>query len=84
MNNEPLDKHSAVTFGANVRRRRLALGLSLERFAELVGLTPNYLGTVECGRRDPSLSSIVTIAKGLDIEPGELFRPIADPSPQAN
>ena len=62
-----------LAFGREVRRRRGALGLTLEQLAERSGLTPNYIGTVENGLRDPSLSTVLALAKGLGISPGELL-----------
>jgi transcriptional regulator with XRE-family HTH domain len=61
-----------MSFGREVRRRRKALGLTLEQLAEKSGLSPHYLSTVETDGRDPSLSTIVGIAKGLGCPPGEL------------
>lgn len=49
------------------------LGLTLEQLAERSSLTPNYIGTVENGRRDPSLSTVLALAKGLAVSPGELL-----------
>jgi transcriptional regulator with XRE-family HTH domain len=70
-----------LTFGREVRRRRGALGLTLEQLAERSGLTPNYIGTVENGRRDPSLSTVLALAKGLSLAPGELLGGVGDLSP---
>jgi transcriptional regulator with XRE-family HTH domain len=58
-----------MDFGKEVRRRREALGLTLEELAERAGLTPNYVGTVETGKRDPSLSTVLALAKGLRVPP---------------
>lgn len=60
-------------FGKTVRQRRLEQGLSIEELAGRSGLTPNYLGSIELGKRDPSLSSILAIAKGLHLAPIGLF-----------
>lgn len=62
-----------VRFGAEVRRRREFIGMTLEVLAARAGLTPNYVGGVEIGKRDPSLSTVLGLAKGLGISPGELF-----------
>ena len=62
-----------VKFGQEIRRRRKALGMTIEELAEKSGLTPNYLGTVEIGHRDPSLSTVLALAKGLSVAPAELF-----------
>jgi transcriptional regulator with XRE-family HTH domain len=71
-----------VLFGAEVRRRRESLGMTLEVLAERAGLTPNYVGTIEAGERDPSLTIIVGLAQGLGISPAELFwsRPELSPA----
>ena len=72
-----------MSFGSTIRRRREALGLTLEQLAERAGLSPNYVGTVENGRRDPSLSTVYALAKGLRVPPGELLGPVKDLSPEA-
>lgn len=69
----PRRTSARLAFGRDVRRRRAALGLTLEQLAERSGLTPNYVGTVENGQRDPSLSTVLALAKGLGIPPGELL-----------
>jgi transcriptional regulator with XRE-family HTH domain len=63
-------------FGLEVRRRREALGLTLEQLSIRCGMTPNYIGTIENGHRDPSLSSIEALARGLGITTGELLGPV--------
>jgi transcriptional regulator with XRE-family HTH domain len=68
-------------FGREVRRRRVALGLTLEQLAERSGLTPNYIGTVENGRRDPSLSTVLSLANGLGVPAGELVGGVAELGP---
>ena len=70
-------------FGREVRRRRVALGLTLEELAERSGLTPNYIGTVENGRRDPSLSTVLSLANGLGVPAGELVGGVAELGPVA-
>jgi transcriptional regulator with XRE-family HTH domain len=72
-----------VSFGNTVRRRRQGLGLTLEALAERSGLTPNYLGSVEMGRRDPSLSTVLAIAKGLRVPAAELLGGVKELSPAA-
>jgi transcriptional regulator with XRE-family HTH domain len=62
-----------MEFGQEIRRRRQALGLTLEQLASASGLTPNYIGTIENGKRDPSLSTVMALAKGLQTEVAELF-----------
>jgi transcriptional regulator with XRE-family HTH domain len=72
-----------VKFGREVRRRRLALGITLEQLAERAKLTPNYIGSIEAGQRDPSLSTVLGLAKGLGVAPGEMLGGISRLSPAA-
>ena len=76
-----LTEFVAMEFGTEIRRRRLALGMTLEQLAEGSKLTPNYIGTIENGKRDPSISTITAIAKGLDLAPGELLGDVPELSP---
>lgn len=68
-------------FCKEVRRRRLSMGMTLEQLAERSGLTPNYIGAVELGKRDPSLSTIISLANGFGVTPGELLGPVPGLSP---
>jgi transcriptional regulator with XRE-family HTH domain len=70
-------------FGREIRRRRESLGMTLEQCAERANLTPNYIGTIENGVRDPSLSTVLALARGLRVPPAELFGGIPSLSPAA-
>ncbi|HZF49983.1 MAG TPA: helix-turn-helix transcriptional regulator [Polyangiaceae bacterium] len=72
-----------MEFGGEVRRRREALGLTLEQLAESSELTPNYIGTIENGKRDPSLSTVLALARGLRVPPADLFGGVEDLTPAA-
>ena len=71
-----------VSFGATIRRKREALGFTLEEFAERAHLSPNYIGTVENGRRDPSLSTVLALAKALRVPAGELLGGVKELGPE--
>lgn len=60
------------TFGANVRAKRLSLGVSQESLADRAGLHRTYLGAVERGERNVSLLNMVKIARALDVPVCEL------------
>jgi transcriptional regulator with XRE-family HTH domain len=64
---------ACASLGEEVKRRRHALGLSLEELAALSSLSPNYIGQVENGRRDASLATITALANGLEARPSELI-----------
>lgn len=60
-------------FGEAVRRARTATGLTQEELADRAGLDRSYIGGVERGERNPSLSVIEKIADGLGVTLAELF-----------
>lgn len=67
-------------FGERVRQRRLALGLSQEAAAVRCGIHWTQLGKVERGQRSLRLETIVKIAAGLEVDPGELVAGLPDPT----
>lgn len=54
-------------FGQMVRDRREALGLSIEKAAELCGMSYKGLEEIELGDSNPKLSSILSISAALGI-----------------
>jgi transcriptional regulator with XRE-family HTH domain len=64
---------ACMTLGSEVRRRRLALGLTLDDLSERSGLSPHYLSTLENDRRDPHLSTLLAVAKALRVPASELL-----------
>lgn len=62
-----------VAFGREVRRRRAALGLSLDALGEAADLTPAFIGGIENARRNPSLTTMASIATGLGVHLADLL-----------
>lgn len=60
-----MDLKLQALVGRNIRRSRLADCLTIEELAFRAQLHPNYLGDVERGRRNPSLTNLKKIADGL-------------------
>ncbi|HWC33489.1 MAG TPA: helix-turn-helix transcriptional regulator [Mycobacteriales bacterium] len=67
-------------FGARVRGRRNALGLSQEGLADRSGLHWTFVGQVERGRRNLSLHNLLKLAQALEIDPGKLVEGLAPPA----
>lgn len=59
--------------GRNLKRRRAELGLSQEKFAEMLGYHRTYAGALERGEKNLSLQSLETLAAALDADPRELL-----------
>lgn len=57
-----------VEMGKRIKLKRLELKLTQERLAELLNLSPTYIGAIERATSKCSLETIVTIAKTLDLD----------------
>lgn len=66
-------KDHRIEFGQELRRRRQEMNLTLEQLADRANITANYIGAIERGRRDPSMSTIQQLAHGLGIPSGALL-----------
>lgn len=53
--------------GMRIRGEREKLGLSRERFAEIVGLSTYYIGQIERGDRNMSIDTLFKISESLNI-----------------
>ena len=60
-------------FGAAVRTRRRATGLSQEEFAEKVDCHRNFVGRIERGEQNPTVDTLVRIARALRCKISDLF-----------
>jgi transcriptional regulator with XRE-family HTH domain len=61
-------------FGNRLREKRMALGLSQERFADKAKLDRTYVSGIERGKRNIALRNIGAIAKALGISIAELMQ----------
>jgi transcriptional regulator with XRE-family HTH domain len=53
--------------GKNVRRARLAAGLTQEQLAERSGFSQQYLSGLEQGKRNPTIVSLYELAMALGV-----------------
>jgi transcriptional regulator with XRE-family HTH domain len=60
---------------ANLKARRLELGLSQTALARAAGLTQASLSLIECGRHSPTLESLAALAVHLHTTPAALLTP---------
>lgn len=65
-----------VALGASVRSLRTDRDLSQLELAGRAGLDRSYLGGVERGTRNVSLTNIVALARALDVPPARLLADI--------
>lgn len=69
---KPSSDLSAV-LAENLRNYRLNKQISQEQLAEICGLHRTYIGSVERGERNITLSSLEILAKALDVSVQQLL-----------
>ncbi|MFF5668226.1 helix-turn-helix domain-containing protein [Streptomyces griseofuscus] len=57
----------------HLRRLREAQGLTLEELADRSGMSFRGLVYIEHGRRNPSLTTLLNLARGLHVSPSSLL-----------
>lgn len=67
-------KELLVALSKNLRAARESKQLSQEALAEKSDLHRTYVGSVERGERNVSLSTLETLAVALGVEPADLLR----------
>ena len=60
--------------GRNVKRLRLARGLTQEQYAVRSGIPQQYISYLESGKKNPTLATLHQIAEGLEVEVVELVQ----------
>ena len=71
-----MEKSKAVilrALGLMIREHRAALGISQEELGLRCHLDRTYISGLERGVRNPSLTALVTLAKGLNITLSQLL-----------
>lgn len=62
-----------MAFGQRIRAIRKEKGLSQESLAALADIDRSYMGHIERGEKNITLTKIYQIAKALDVRPSNLF-----------
>lgn len=68
-----LDEPRVAKLGANLRELRDERGLTQEELAERSGVQAGEISRIEAGKRDPRVSTVLRLAKGLRVSPGRLL-----------
>ena len=67
------EKEELKSFGNNLRRIRMEKKLSMETLANMAEIELSQIFRIETGKINPKLTTVLKIAKALDISPRELF-----------
>lgn len=67
------DRAAKSILGNRVRSLRLERGLTQEKLAEELGVTPRYLAGIERGERNLTLDSVDSLARQLGVPTRDLL-----------
>lgn len=67
-------KNELRQLGSALRRKREALDVSQEDFAEMADLHRTYIGQLERGEKNVSFVNVLRVANALKIRPSALFK----------
>ena len=65
--------HPLTAFGLKLREKRLSLSISQEELASRAGLDRTYVSGCERGKRNPSLKTMLRLAKALEVDLKDLL-----------
>ena len=70
-----MDKEKILKkFGKNVKIERIKKDYSQEDFAEILGVSQNYIARIETGKQNMSLIKIAELALALNVEIEDLLK----------
>ena len=68
-------QNDLVEFGQKLREIRKSKKLSMEKLANIADMERVQISRIELGKTNPKLSTIYALARALDVDVTELFRP---------
>ena len=63
-----MSKRLEERFGEAVKKKRKALGISVEDLSQMVDVTPRYIYKIEAGERMPRMDVALRIIAALEID----------------
>ena len=68
--------------GRRIKEARQGKGLSQEALSEKIGMSAKYLSSIERGKENPTLDTLIKLADALEVETSELFNYQHEKSPK--
>lgn len=68
-----MSKRDLQKFGKKLKFLRLEKGLTQLELAEILDMSPNFVGMIERGERNTTVENVFNIARALGIKPSNLF-----------
>lgn len=71
--NYNMSKRDLQKFGKRLKSLRLDRDLTQLELAEILDMSPNFIGMIERGERNTTVENVFKIARALGIKPSNLF-----------
>lgn len=68
-----MSKKDLQKFGKRLKALRLDHNLTQLKLAEILDMSPNFIGMIERGERNTTVENVFKIARALNIKPSNLF-----------
>jgi transcriptional regulator with XRE-family HTH domain len=68
-----MSKRDLQKFGKRLKTLRIDKGLTQLELAEILDMSPNFVGMIERGERNTTVENIFKISRALGIKPSNLF-----------
>lgn len=68
-----MSKKDLQKFGKRLKALRLDHNLTQLELAEIIDMSPNFIGMIERGERNTTVENVFKIARALNIKPSNLF-----------
>ena len=68
--------------GSRIQEIRTKKGITQDQLSEKVGISPKYLSSIERGKENPTLKTILSLADSLGVKPDEFFNNLEIEDPE--
>ncbi len=68
-----MSKKDLQKFGKRLKALRLDHSLTQLELAEILDMSPNFIGMIERGERNTTVENVFRIARALNVKPSNLF-----------
>lgn len=68
-----MSKKDLQKFGKRLKSLRLDHNLTQLELAEILDMSPNFIGMIERGERNTTVENVFKIARALNVKPSNLF-----------
>lgn len=68
-----MSKKDLQKFGKRLKSLRIDRDLTQLELAEILDMSPNFIGMIERGERNSTVENVFKIARALNVKPSNLF-----------